>query len=100
MTNNINKYLRFAKNVVINPEEGDIEEKIIDRIEKVDEKDEKLLDEKYMDYFKKSNSRLYLFSEDVKNKPGRFTGIIVLMIIFLGVFIFVSSRLSINKKEE
>ncbi len=99
MTNNIIKYLRFAKDVVINPEEGNIEEKIIDRIEKVDEKDEKLLDEKYMDYFKKSNSRLYLFSEDVKNNPGRFTAFIVLMFVFLGVFIFVWSRLSTKKKE-
>ena len=99
MANNINKYLRFAKNVVINPEKGNIEEKIIDRIEKVDERDEKLLDEKYMDYFKKSNSRLYIFLEDVKNNPGRFTAFIVLLFIFLGVFIFVCNRLSTQKKE-
>lgn len=86
----IDKYMKMAKKVVIKPEDNSIEDKIIERISSVKESDKSLLDGNFMDYLKKSNSRLYLFSEGIKNNPGRF--ILVLMSIFavlaLIVFIF------------
>ena len=41
--NNVNKYLKFVKDAVIEPE-GGIEDKIIDRISHIEEKDNHLLD--------------------------------------------------------
>ena len=43
--NNINRYLKIAKDAVIKPSE-DIDKKIIDRISHIGKSDEKLLDEK------------------------------------------------------
>lgn len=55
---NLNKYLKIARNVVIKPEESNIEDKIINRLTSVNENDKKMLDDSFLDYFKKSNSRL------------------------------------------
>ena len=60
--NNVNKYLRIAKEAVIEPED-DIEDRIIDRISHIGEKDRELLDEDFQDFFKKSNSRTYLLGQ-------------------------------------
>ena len=82
--NNINKYLKIAKNAVIKPS-GNMDEKIIDRISHIKKSDEKLLDEKFMDYFKKSNSRVYMAIEKIKNNPGAFAALmaaVLLIIVF------------------
>ena len=85
----INKYLKLAKTIVIKPKKEDIDEKIINRIENLNEDDKKLLDDKFMEYMKKNNSRLYLFTEDVKNNPGKLVIPALLFIAISGIFIFV-----------
>ncbi len=83
--NNINRYLKIARDAVIKPSD-DIDKKIINRISHISKSDEKLLDEKFIDYFKKSNSRLYLIIEKIRNNPGAFTALVA-AVIFIIVFI-------------
>jgi hypothetical protein len=54
-----------------------IDEKIIERISNIRKSDMDLLDERFMDYFKKSNSRVYLMLEKIKNNPGIFAFLII-----------------------
>ncbi|MDZ7838613.1 MAG: hypothetical protein U5N58_12060 [Actinomycetota bacterium] len=44
----------------------------MDRISNVSEQDQALLDDDFMEYLRKNNSRLYLFAENVRNNPLRF----------------------------
>lgn len=83
--NNINRYLKIAKDAVIKPSE-DIDKKIIDRISHIGKSDEKLLDEKFIDYLKKSNSRLYMTIEKIKNNPGTFAAVVI-AVFFIIIFI-------------
>lgn len=81
----VNKYLKIAKNAVIKPP-TDIEKKIMDRIYNLSKSDKLLLDEKFLDYLRKSNSRLYLLCEKIRNSPGKVVAlgsIAVLIVIFL-----------------
>jgi hypothetical protein len=87
----LDKYLKIAKKAVINPGEGNIEEKILKRLSNIDEKDEKLLDDNFLDYLKKSNSRPYLFSEDLKNNPGKYVVLSAAAAIFF-IIVFVAAR--------
>jgi hypothetical protein len=87
----LDKYLKIAKKAVIKPGEGDIEEKILNRLSNINEKDKKLLDDNFLDYLKKSNSRLYQFSEDLKNNPGKYIVLSATAVIFI-VMIFVIAR--------
>ena len=87
----IDKYIKIAKKAVISPGEGDIEEKILKRLSNINEKDKKLLDDNFLDYLKKSNSRPYLISEDLKNNPGKYLMISAAAAIFF-VLIFVIAR--------
>jgi uncharacterized membrane protein len=87
----LDKYLKIAKKAVINPGEGDIEEKILKRLSNINEKDKKLLDDNFLDYLKKSNSRPYLISEDLKNNPGKYLILSAVAAIFF-VLIFVIAR--------
>ena len=82
----VNKYLKIAKDAVIEPEDG-IEDKIIDRISHIEEKDESLLDENFKDFFEKNNSRPYLVGEKIKDHPGTFSFVII---VFLGIFAAIS----------
>jgi len=68
---NVDKYIKATKDVLIKSAEEDLEEKIIQRISSVSKDDEKLLDEKFLEYLKKSNSRPYFFSEWILNNPGK-----------------------------
>lgn len=74
--NSISRYLKIAKDAVIKPS-GSIDKKIIERISHIKKSDQALLDEKFMDYLKKSNSRAYLMLEKIRNNPGAFTVLIV-----------------------
>lgn len=87
----LDKFLKIAKKAVIKPGEGDIEEKILNRLSNINEKDKKLLDDNFLDYLKKSNSRLYQFSEDLKNNPGKYIVLSAAAAIFF-VMIFVIAR--------
>ena len=98
--NDVNKYLKFVKDAVIEPE-GGIEDKIIDRISHIEEKDRNLLDERFNDFFIKNNSRPYLIGEKLKDHPGTFT---FAFIIMLGIFVFMvyqlNRLLSSSKKQD
>ncbi len=87
----LEKYLKIAKKAVIKPGEGDIEEKILKRLSNINDKDKKLLDDNFLDYLKKSNSRPYLISEDLKNNPGKYLMLSAAAVIFF-VLIFVIAR--------
>ena len=94
----VNKYLKIVKDAVIEPE-GGIEDKIIDRISHIKEKDKNLLDEKFKDFFEKNNSRPYLVGEKIKDHPGTFSFVII---VFLGIFAvfayFLNMMISDNKR--
>lgn len=94
----VNKYLKIAKDVVIELEDG-IEDKIINRISHIEEKDKSLLDEKFKDFFEKNNSRPYLVGEKIKDHPGTFS---FMIIILLGIFAvsayFLNMLISDNKR--
>ena len=93
--NDLTKYLKATKSLTIKPHKTDIEKKILQRIENLSEADKKLLDEKFLEYLKKSNSRPYLFAEWVQNNPGK-----IILAIFgfaiLGFFVFLILKNSKN----
>jgi hypothetical protein len=93
----INKYLKIAKNAVIKPSD-DIEGKIIDRISRVDTADKSLLDDSFLDFFKKSNSRLYLAIEKIKNNPGIFATLIVTS-VFIFIFLIVIVKIFLGEEK-
>ncbi|MEE8325253.1 MAG: hypothetical protein V3R31_06310 [Candidatus Humimicrobiaceae bacterium] len=94
----VNKYLKIAKDAVIEPE-GGIEDKIIDRISHIKEKDKNLLDESFKDFFDKNNSRPYLVGEKIKDHPGTFSfAVVVLLGIFAVSAYFLNMLISNNKK--
>jgi len=74
----LDKYIKATKNAVIKSGGEEIEEKILQRISNVSEEDKKLIDERFLDYLKKSNSRLYIFTEWILNNPEK------LSLFFLG----------------
>ncbi len=94
--NSINRYLKIAKGAVIKPSEN-MDEKIIQRISNIKKSDRKLLDEKFMDYFKKSNSRAYLMLEKIKNNPGAFA---VLAVAVISVIIIIAVIIKKNLSED
>ena len=75
----VNKYLKIAKDAVIEPEDS-IEDKIIDRISHIEEKDSGLLDENFKDFFEKNNSRPYLVGEKIKDHPGTFSFVVIIFL--------------------
>ena len=89
--NTLGKYIKIAKEAVIKTGEGDIEEKILNRLSNINEKDQNLLDDDFLDYLKKSNSRTYLFSENLKNNPGKYI-ILSAATAIIFVMIFVIAR--------
>lgn len=96
---NINKFIELAKKVVIKPPFG-IENKIIKRISESKESDKLLINDEFLDYLKRQNSRLYFLSEKVKNNPGKIIAIsaAILVLIFLIIeFINYKNSLSSSK---
>ena len=91
----VNKYLKIAKEAVIEPE-GGIEDKIIDRISHIEEKDKSLLDEKFKDFFDKNNSRPYLVGEKIKDHPGTFSFAIIFLLGIFAVFAYFLNILIAN----
>ncbi|MBM3705889.1 MAG: hypothetical protein FJW66_05120 [Actinobacteria bacterium] len=87
--NSIDKYLKATKNVLIKPDRGDIEQKILNRISNISEKDKALLDEKFLEYLKKSNSRLYLLAEEIQNRPGKLIAILIAVAAIAGLVVFI-----------
>ena len=80
MADNIKTYLKIAKDAVVKAEDR-LEDKIIDRISHIDEKDnEELLDDNFRDFFNKNNSKPYILEQKIRTHPGAFV-IISLMIM-------------------
>jgi hypothetical protein len=65
----LNRFLKYAKDMVVDPGQG-IENRIIDKIKNLSDKDKEILDESFLEFFKKSNSRLYLFNKKLKENSG------------------------------
>lgn len=97
--NSVNKYLKIAKDAVIEPEEK-IEEKIMDRISNIkDEDKEEILDEKFLDFLKKSNSRPYQFEQKIKEHPGAFALISIFIIGIISILVYIT-RLILTEESE
>jgi len=84
----IDKYIKIARDAFIKPS-GDIEGKIIDRISHLKNGDNILLDEKFLDFFKKNNSRLYLIAEKIRNNQGAFAALAISVIFFVFIIFFI-----------
>lgn len=97
--NDIKKFLKIAKDAVVEPEDR-FEDKIINRISKIEEKDkEELLDDNFRDFFKKSNSKPYLLEQKIRTNPGVFAlisimlvGIIALLAHFIRIIIIEENK--------
>ena len=94
---NLDKYLKIAKNVVIKPQESNIEEKIIKKLSNINDRDKSLLDANFLEYLKKSNSRLYLFTEKVRNNPGKFAVLGLFIAISVGFLAYILKSASTDK---
>jgi len=97
---NLNKYMKIARNVVIKPEENNIEDKIIDRLTSINENDKKILDDSFMDYFKKNNSRVYLFTEKIRDNPGKVTALFIFILFFVGFFMLLLKNSSAGQDQD
>ncbi|MHB1346039.1 MAG: hypothetical protein ACYCXK_00970 [Candidatus Humimicrobiaceae bacterium] len=65
----LDRFFKYAKDMVVDPGK-DIENRIIDKIENLSDSDQEILDEGFLDFLKKSNSRLYYFSKKLKENSG------------------------------
>jgi len=91
----VEKYLNIAKTAVIKTPK-DIDGKILKKLESIKEDDKLLLDENFLEYLRKNNSRIYLFNEKIKNNQGQ---VIISSIVFFTVFFFVIYKLLSSKKK-
>jgi hypothetical protein len=98
--NNLDKYLKIARNVVIKPEESNIEDKIINRLKSTNEDDKKILDDNFLDYFKKSNSRFYLFIEKIRDNPGKITALFIFILLIAGFLMLLFGSGSADKGKD
>ncbi len=73
----ISKILKIAKDIAVKPGEN-LEEKIIERIENLKDEEKDYLDEDFLDFLKKENSKLHLFGKKVRENKG--------LIIFFSIF--------------
>ena len=77
---NISRYLKIVKEAEIEPEES-IEDRIMDKISNIKEEDrEEILDKKFREFLKNSNSRTYQFEQKVRSHPGLFAMILVMIL--------------------
>ena len=65
----LDRFFKYAKDIVVDPGQ-DIENRIIDKIKNLSDNDKEVLDESFMEFLKKSNSRLYLFNKKLKENSG------------------------------
>lgn len=82
--NELNKFLKFAKDIVVKPD-SDIENKIINKIKNLSDEDKAVLDDGFMDFLKKYNSRLYLFKKKLKENCGL---IVLFSLLGIGTSVF------------
>jgi hypothetical protein len=94
---NLDRYLKIAKNVVIKPQENNIEEKIIKKLSDINDRDKSMLDANFLEYLKKNNSRLYLFSEKVRNNPAKFAVFGLFVALSVGFLAYILKSASADK---
>lgn len=92
----LNRFFKYAKDMIVDPGH-DIENRIIDKIENLSDKDKEILDENFMEFLKKSNSRLYLFNKKLKENSGYLVAFGILGFA-AGVFLLVEYR-NYNKQK-
>ena len=87
---NINKYLKIAKDAVIEPQDK-MEARIMDRISQLKEKDkEEILDDNFRQFLKNSNSKPYQFEQRVKSNPGLFTFISIIVMGVIAILAYIA----------
>jgi len=86
----LNRFFKYAKDIVVDPGQ-DIENRIIDKIKNLSDNDKEILDEGFMEFLKKSNSRLYLFNKKLKENSGYLIAFGILGFA-AGVFLLVEYR--------
>ncbi len=91
----VEKYLNIAKTAVIKTPH-DIDDKILKKLESLKREDSLLLDEEFLEYLKKNNSRIYLFNEKIKNNQGK---VIAAGIIVFGILLFLFIRFIFSKNK-
>ncbi len=96
----LKKYIKIAKGITIQPADEHIEDKIIERISKVSDRDRTLLDEKFLGYIKKHNSRLYLFTENIKNNPLRFSMLLAGLLLIVFIIFYELKKLDLFSSEQ
>jgi hypothetical protein len=96
----LKKYIKIAKDITIKPPDENIEDKILDRISHVSEADEILLDEKFLEYLKKNNSRLYLLTEKIKNNPLRFSLLLMAFLVISSIIVYELKKLYLPSSED
>ena len=86
----INKYLKIAKDTVIEPEDN-IEDKIMDRISRLKEEEKgKILDKNFIEFLKKSNSKPYQFEQKLRSHPGLFAFISILVMGVIAILAYIA----------
>jgi len=86
--NNLKKYIKIARDITIRPQDDRVQEKILERISNVGKEDKALLDDDFIEYLRKNNSRLYLFAENVRNNPLRFLLLFSSTLLVLFVLVY------------
>lgn len=95
----IRKFLKYAKDMEVQPPSKELDEKIIHGLSNIKNKD-KVLDENFLRFLRNSNSRYYLLKEGIKNNPGKFL-LIVSVLMIAGAFIFaVAKNILLYEKEK
>ncbi len=97
--NDLKKYIKIAKEITIQPADEHIEDRIMDRISRVDDDDRSLIDEKFLDYIKKSNSRIYLLTEKMKNNPLKFSVLLAVLLMLCCIIVFEVKKLYLFSSE-
>ena len=73
----LSSLLKIAKDITVKPGEN-FEDKIIERIESLNDEEKDSLDKDFLEFLKKENSRLYLFGKKVRQNSG--------LVVFLSLF--------------
>ncbi|MDD3776145.1 MAG: hypothetical protein PHN32_00860 [Actinomycetota bacterium] len=98
--NNLKKYIKIAKDVTIQPQDNTVQEKILERISQVSPKDRELLDEDFMEYLRRNNSRLYLFAEGVRNNPVKFLLLLSASLLVISLIIYEIKKIYLSPSKD
>jgi hypothetical protein len=87
---NINKYMKIAKDAVVEPEKN-IDDRIMDRISHLKDEDKNMvLADDFQQFLKKSNSKPYQFEQKVREHPGLFAFVSIMVVGLFAVLAFIA----------